>query len=268
MSKQSCSLCHSDLGIFTRKTAFSDGVICNKCLKLGGTAPSFWEKNNSVEQVREFFTEERKALVQNYKRTKGYAKIDIDEKSRLFELDNTIYQFDDIVSYDYQIDDIKVIQPRITHKKVKVVVKKQKGGIITGPIRNAFVDAFTDTSDDEDDTVYCTCRFLHIDLKTIIAIKPTIRLNYLNETGKIPYDTFVDAEKQAQKDLEALKIIAGDMKDQEQEQEINRPVFMQTVHLTAEQFEKELVIYETLLASGRITKEEFNQKKKQLLSMM
>lgn len=266
MSKQSCGLCHNELSFLSRKTVFSDGVICNKCLKLGGTDPSFWMSKNTIEQARDFFTDERKNLVQNYRKTERYSKIDIDENSRLFELDKTIYRFADVVSYEYQVDNVKVLQPKVTHKKVKVVVKKQKGGLITGPIRNAFVDAFDNAYEDEDDTVYCTCRYLRIDLKMRIAVKPTICLNYLDETGKIPYDDYVEAEKKAQKDLEALRIIAGEPENQSNEKD--KPVFLQKEHLTAEQFARELNVYETLMASGRITKEEFEQKKKQLLSMM
>lgn len=156
-----------------------------------------------------------------------------------------------------------MIQPK--HKKV-VVVKKQKGGIITGPIRSAFTSAFDNDFDDDDDEVYCTCRFLYIDLKLNLSVKPTIRLDYLDETGKIPYDDYVDAEKEAQQDMDALKIIAGEMTDQSRKKE--KSEFSQKEHFTAEQFARELNVYQSLLASGSITKEEFNQKKKQLLSMM
>ena len=147
--------------------------------------------------------------------------------------------------------------------------KKQKGGLITGSIRNAFSSALSNNYidyDDDDNEVYCTCRFMYIDLYLKIAVKSKIHLNYLDESGKIPYDDYVESEKKAQKDLEALKIIAGEPENQERKE--SKLVFTQKDHLTAEQFARELNVYETLLASGSITRREFEQKKKQLLSMM
>ena len=270
MSKNSCCLCGTQLGLFSNKITLKDGHLCSKCLKSSGLTSISSSKDLLSSQVIEVITPRIEAI-RTYHITKSFDALEIDINNQLFKLNNTIYFFSNLHSFSFH-EYPENLQNAAQGGKAKGaaiggVVGGLSGGLIGGAIGAA-------VGEKVGGLFLASCDYMYVNINLKGTFETNVRIDYIREKTRTSSSEYKTALKRANELIDGLSIIVAENSAKQQaiaetkRQYSKREVTIQNKHLTAEEFSNELTIYKTLLANGDITVEEFEQKKKKLLDMM
>lgn len=127
---KNCDVCGAKLGLMNNYK-ISDGNICALCTTLCSSYQT--ESINNMKQYRQI----NKDRISSFSETQtlknlGSEIVHIDSKHNLFyigKIINTIYSFDEIVNYGYDITELET-----TTKKKGGITRALVGGAIAGPV--------------------------------------------------------------------------------------------------------------------------------------
>ncbi len=265
-----CSICKADLGVFASKYACLDGYVCDDCYFKAKTKKT--RKNVTVQNVKDGLfnkkrTEERElrsikaahninqsnstALSSSWK---DYRYFSVSHSNKQFKIqkDDTVYNFDQLISYEL-VEDDKTIT-----KSKGGVGRAIVGGVLAGGV-GAVVGATTGKTESTDVVTQ-----LYITIVTgPIAKNHTISFIFSEvKKGGFIYNAHMALARQI---IAELKIIEksnnDDMLQAQDIQEKNNQT--QDISVPYE----ELKQLKELLDMGVITQQDFDAKKKQLLGI-
>lgn len=289
MAKE-CARCHKTLGFFSGKVELRDGYICPKCLKQGGIE---CEDGGKLPYFSKVIVDEigrRVDLTSRFHRTKKYGRIELDMSLQAFKLRGVCYPFSKLVSYSFHEKPDNQRSAKSDGKAGGAVI----GGIIGG-MGGGLLGAAVGTAVGKavGGLISGVCEEMYITIKLDDVMQPSEKLSFISEKTRIKSDDYVSAAQEADSCMEALEIIRRnnveqkriEEKRQQHERELrdaeerrrqqvepatssHRTVYVQNGHMSADQINRELTAYRAMMASGLITEAEYNEKKRQLLSLM
>lgn len=269
MAKGTCCVCGKALGIFSDKLPLKDGFLCNHCLHLGGISELPNSEKLSVSQITE--TLKKKAeIVRNFRPTRRAGKIEIDMNAHAFRIKDDYFFFNELTSFKYhEYPDNHQTPARVGKSKGEAV------GAVIGILGGGLIgSAIGSTVGGKIGSLFSQpCERMHINITLNNPIKSAIRIDFISQKTGRDSEEYSKAVHSATQCIEALESIQQYLQEANASQEKAHPapqqtVFVQDGHVTAAQIEEELQVYRRLLYSDIITQDEFDQKKKQLLSMM
>jgi len=289
MAKYCCS-CNKSLGFFSVYVELANGFICNSCLSKAGIERPGNKFSLSTEEMKSIVSS-RSNIVKQFRSTHDYDDIDIDLDHKLFKVEGNIFHFSNLLSYKY---DEQPINPQIQHANPVPngsmiggiiggigggLVGTLKGGIvggvmgsIKGSAKGAATGAIGAGVGNKIGSVFSgTCEHMKITLRLVGTYTNSITIDLIYDKTKYSSSEYKEACKSASSCMEGLALIAEHNKSSNHEARAITNANVNTsanAHIPAEQIAKELEIYESLLKKGILTKEEFDAKKKQLLSNM
>lgn len=266
---KNCCKCGKSLGMLSSKADLKDGVICHKCQKEGGLESIGDMRHFTTEQVKKIIAE-RCDIVKNFHKTNSFDCISIDLDNHAFRIDGTIYFFNELLSYSYHEDpENKRLQTQdgtSSGAAIGGAIGGLGNGLIGGAIGAAVGGAIG--------SFFSTCNHMYINIIVQGPLKKGIKLDFITTKTRLSSDEYSNASRKAQECLEALRLITNQNMPEKPESskahhiDEKKTLFIQKEHLTAAEIEKELETYQRMLYSSLISQEEYDQKKKQLLSMM
>lgn len=270
MGKNACCVCKKDIGLFAGKTVLKDGLVCNKCLKASGI-PSFSNSRLFTTDHIERIIKERTDAIKNYCATHTYDQIEIDINTRSFKVDGIIFLFNNLIGYSYREDPINPQNQDNKNQGAAIgsIVGGIRGGLVGGAVGAAVGGAVGSLF-----STTCNSMSIHISFKDFPLTD--LHLNFITEKTKTSSAAYKQALNKAMSCLEGLRHIEKENKSYQlkknsethsSKSEEFKNVFIQDTHFTAKQLAEELDIYKALLYNGDITEEEYDQKKKHLLSL-
>lgn len=267
---KNCCVCGKPLGMFSDKTVLKDGVLCPKCQKEGGIGSVGDMQHFTTAQIVKTVAE-RRDIVRSFQKTNTFGRISVDLTHRAFKIDGNLYLFGELLSYAYYEHpknlSLQVKDGKSNGAAIGGTIGGLSGGLIGGAIGAAVGGKIG--------SYLATCDQMYINIVLQGALKGNVRLKFISEKTRVSSQEYAVALKEAQDCLEALRLITEQNEQQKKPKEVEasrreekKTVFVQKEHLTASDIEKELETYQRMLRCDLITQEEYDQKKKQLLSMM
>lgn len=268
--KRTCAACGKTLGFFNGKITLKNGYICNNCLRLGGMPSLSSNQYRSTAEVVEAI-QSRKETVQAFKATKIYGRLKVDDGSQSFKIDDDFFFFDDLYKYSYhESPENSHQQSEKNNKAIGAAIGGVVGGLNGGLLRASAGAAIGGAIG----SLFAkTCERMYIEVTLRNSLISEIFIDFITEKVKVTSQEYKDAARKADDFLDGLRSISVyqrakyDAIKKEEKQKKKETVFVQDKHFTAEQLADELMVYKTLLYSGDITQEEYEMKKKHLLSL-
>ena len=263
-----CCCCNKTLGLFANKIKLKNGYICSKCLEITGQSYLYNSEKYETNQVIQVINKSLEAK-NKFHLTNDFGIIQLDIDSHYFKIYNKYYAFDDLLSFSYYEDpnNSQTIAKDNSSGGAAIggVIGGLSGGLVGGAIGAAVggkIGSFFST----------TCNQMSINIVLKNTLDSDNNLYFITEKTKTASDSYKSAFRKAQKCIQGLQLIiehnTPPKKSNPETQRTEKTIHLQNGHFTAEQLADELMIYKTLLYSGDITQEEYNEKKKQLLSLM
>lgn len=262
MAKSFCSICGNDAGVFNFTTVNKEKV-CSKCFQNAGNTNI---RNLTIEQVKEKMLSrghdsdkikaenEQKALEkQNFNTTKKVSiYFEIDEQNKKWRIlgslggskNSVIYNFSDIVDYELLEDGSSITKGGVGRALV--------GEALFGGV-GAIVGGITGRKNQS------MCNLLQIKITLNNMTNPAVFIKFIGLPTKKDSLTYKSNFKVAQECLSILQLICKSIED---EKGISYPKEVSTISSA-----DEILKFKQLLDSGIVTQEEFDVKKKQLLSI-
>jgi len=270
VEKRICCACKRDIGLFTGKTALKDGFVCNKCLK-DSEIPSFPNGRHLPSNYIERIIKARTHAIKNFSATHSYDRIDIDINTRSFKTDGILFLFDNLLDYTYHEDPVNPQNQNIKNNGAAIggIVGGLRGGLVGGAVGVAVGSAVGSL-------LSSTCNSMDIKITFQDFPMSSLTLQFITEKTKTSSPNYKKALNQAKSCLEGLRHIVELKSSPSPKNNDGAPahnsvesknVFIQDKHFTAKELAEELDIYKALLYNGEITQEEYDQKKKYLLSL-
>lgn len=302
MGKYSCCICGKELGIFSTKIVVKDGAVCMNCLKESGMETLTSPETISISALSSTI-KSRIDLVRNFHPTKDYGLISIDANNQSFRIQGMIYSYENLVSYKLHEDTKHSSQRSKNNISNGAAIGGVIGGLTSGFITGTDIQskngqtrksAFGELKDGLVGAIGASvggtvgaavggavgslftgyCHFMNISITLKDTINSDVCLHFITEKTRISSEEYINAYEEAQRCLEGLQVISQQVKKSKDERQssqkhqLTKSVFIQKEHMSAEEIANELMIYQNLLHSGVLTQEEFDLKKKQLLSLM
>ena len=241
MAKKVCVICNKELGLLSAKVAIADGVVCSKCLAEAKITTLTNPQGYNTASVTSLI-ERRKEVVGKFKPNKtvgGHLKID--EANRLFAVDNSLFEYSNLLSYEL-LEDGQTITKGGLGRAVA-------GGLLFGGV-GAIVGGVTGGKKSKG---VCNSMKLRVTFKD--APTDMVYINFITTETKTSSFIYKTSQDLAQQCISALEIIADS----------NKTAGAAVVASTSDA--DELMKFKQLLDAGVITQEEFDAKKKQLLGL-
>ena len=273
-----CAVCGRTLGIFAGKAETKDGgYVCEMCLKQGDLYYSDAAHMNTQVLVTKI--RNRMEMKKRFRPNRKCSRIEVDTKLCVFKLCGDYYPFSKLITYSYREDPENKRVSQHDGRAGGAVVGGIIGGLGGGFVGRAVGATVGAAVGNKVGGMFSSvCNYMYIKLALDDKEKPEERLYFIDEKTRVTSDEYRDALEDARDCLEVLEVIvrhndeerkkADSQKSHEQRLEENkRMVFVQNGHMSAEEINRELTAYMAMKAGGLITEEEYNEKKKQLLSL-
>lgn len=274
---KSCAMCGKTLGVFANKAELRDGFMCEKCLKLGGM-----NCNDTFNVTAKVLIERIKTHVEmkkTFHTTKDCGQLKLDMKSHIFKLRDDYYPFSKLITYSYREDPENQRISQHDGKAGGAVVGGIIGGLGGGFVGRAVGASVGAALGNKVGGLFSSvCNYMYISVTIDDADNPKDKIYFIREKTRVSSDEYRRALEEARDLLEGLDIISHYNSEEHRNEELyqqheramaenEKTVFVQNGHMSAEQVNRELTAYMTMKESGLITEDEYNEKKKQLLSM-
>lgn len=273
MAKNFCCVCGKPLGLFSDKISLKDGVLCTSCMKHGGFS-SIDSSNNLYADGVSKIIKKKTSAVCSFSPDRDDGIIQIDTRNCLFKIEDNYFFFDEVISYKYNEfpcgHTAQGADRRASGAAIGGIIGGIGGGLVGGSIGAAVGGKIGSLFS-------AACEYMNISLILNNPIKPNYRINFISSKVNTSSQEYKRAYRKANECLETLKIIEQYNIQSRQARATHKPdvkrvcedktLFIQEGHFTATKIEEELTVYRRMLASDVITEEEYEQKKKQLLSL-
>lgn len=252
--KQVCSICGEDCGL-NRYQIKDKGWCCHKCFKKAGLTMMSPIKTMSAETIKGMIAKKEESLQQlkSLTITKDFGSyIKFDENNRKWFVPDgpfggvknpVIYSFDDIIAFELLEDGNSITKGGTG----RAIVGSLFGGV------GAIVGASTGKRKTKS-----TCTKLQIKITVNNMSTPAVYINLIVSETKTDGFIYKTAYSSAQNILSVLQVICENNKT------LHETTSESTVVTSSAD---EIIKYKNLLDQGIITQEEFDTKKKQLLSL-
>ena len=272
MARHKCCICGKTLGLFSVKTDLADGAVCYKCLENIGMLSLGNNGKVYVKQVVEL-AKSRKNIVSCFNVSFDAGDIELDTNAHVMKIKDDYFFFNELLSYSYHEYPERTTAPASNKKSGGAAIGGIIGGLGGGMVGSAIGAA---VGSKIGSLFTGSCEYLYINIVLNNSILPQIKLSFIKEKTNVSSSEYATAVRRAKESMEALRYVSEYNASQKQSETSNtqkqkvsdeRVLFVQKEHLTAEQIERELNIYHNMNYNGLITDEEYEMKKKQLLSL-
>lgn len=240
MATAICARCGEELGFFSQKFPVTDGVFCKACLKSAGITSlrQSWFVKDAMQLI-----DERRRLTLSFTPTKKIGSyLLVDERAGTFKIENGIYKYEDLLSYELMEDGESVAKGGIGRAVAGGLLFGSTGAIvggITGKKRTKRICTSLRIKVTFRDTAPCDLAYI----------------NFISSETKVGGLFYQSSMQLAQSCLSAFQIIAEKM---------NQADKTASGQISAAD---EILKFKNLMDAGVITEEEFLAKKKQLLGL-
>ena len=194
MTKNGCCVCGKLLGVFSSKYSLKDGVLCAKCLKLGGV--SSLDSSSKLEVAAVADTIKRKMnIIRSFRSDCDGGRIEIDSRNSLFRVDDEDYFFfDELVSYKYnEFPNNSTTQKtdrRSGGAAIGGVIGGLGGGLVGGAIGAAVggkIGSF----------LSAPCEYMNISVVLNNPLKSNVKLHFISQKTSTSSDEYKRAYRRA-----------------------------------------------------------------------
>lgn len=244
MAKKICVNCGKELGAFTGKVNVGDGTVCLNCLGTAGMSQLENPASYTSSGVKSLIAS-RIPLVQSFSPTKKIGSyLQIDDRHRAFKVDNSIFEFANLLSFELLEDGETVTKGGLG--------RAVAGGLLFGGV-GAIVGGVTGGKKSKN---VCTSMRIKITLRD--SYRSTVYIPFILSETKTRGFIYQAAQSSAQECLSALQIISDQCQSEKESTSDRR---------SNASAADEILKFKQLMDTGVISPEEFERKKKQLLGL-
>lgn len=253
MAKE-CLACGKSMGILTGKVQLADGHVCVDCWSKAGFDNSVNTVMTGTQYdgatIREILSvkEKNQPLIDNFKPTKKVGTLSFDDNTKAFVIrkskkDADLYYYNQLVDFELLEDGNSITKGGLGRAAV--------GGLLLGGV-GAIVGGVTGGKKTKG-----ICNSLQIKITLRNSPRQTIYIPFITTATKTSSFFYKSSFQSAQDTLSALQLAVDLIEGSSVESQPAR----------ATSVADEIMKFKGLLDVGAITQEEFDAKKKQLLSL-